>query len=30
MDNRAALYGPTPEYSELDLDDKDCVVGNYR
>ena len=30
MDNRAALYGPKPEYTELDLDDKDCVIGNYR
>jgi len=28
--NRAALYGPKPEYTELDLDDKDCVIGNYR
>ena len=27
---RAALYGPKPEYTELDLDDKDCVIGNYR
>ena len=27
---RAALYGPKPEYTELDLDDKDCVNGNWR
>ena len=30
LDNRAALYGPKPEYTELDLDDKDCVIDNYR
>ena len=27
---RAALYRPKPEYTELDLDDKDCVNGNWR